>query len=167
MAGGENQTQQVVPDVVIERGVEIVLGTHLPSLELVADRLVLAVEHLAAPQPVDSAMLGGGHEPGARIVGHARRGPLLERREQRLLRQILRQPDIPAHHARETRDEPGGFDPPDRIDGRMDVGHYRPAAFRTSGGKSSISVTRRTSMTSPSSIGARLAHSMASSCDFT
>src|SRR5207244_13010725 len=116
--------------------------------------------------PFRSAMLRGGHEPGARIVRDARLGPPLERREQRLLREILREPDIP-HHPCEARDEPGGFDPPDCIDGRMDVGHYRPAALRTSSGHSEMSWTSRTSITSPSSIGARLAHSTASAFDLT
>src|SRR2546425_12840900 len=44
---------------------------------------------------------------------------------------------------------------------------YLPAAFWISGGKSDNSCTWRTSMISPSSMGARLAHSMASSRDFT
>src|ERR1700722_3887690 len=44
---------------------------------------------------------------------------------------------------------------------------YRPAAFWTSGGKSSIPMIWRTSMTGPSAHGARLAHSTASSFDFT
>src|SRR2546425_8501223 len=44
---------------------------------------------------------------------------------------------------------------------------HLPAAFRTSGGRSSSSCTWRTSMMSPSCIGARFAHSTASSLDFT
>jgi hypothetical protein len=44
---------------------------------------------------------------------------LLERRDQRVLRQIFRDADVPCD-ARQTRDESGGFDPPDRIDGFSD-----------------------------------------------
>src|SRR4029077_10261183 len=46
-------------------------------------------------------------------------------------------------------------------------GYLPPAALRTSSGKSSSSCTWRTSMMSPSSIGARRAHSTASSRERT
>ena len=39
--------------------------------ELAQDALVAALEHLEAAQPVDRAMLRGGHEPGARLVRDA------------------------------------------------------------------------------------------------
>ena len=46
--------------------------------------------------------------------------PLLERGHQRILRQLLGEPDV-AHDAREAGDEPRGLDPPDRLDGAMDI----------------------------------------------
>ena len=51
-------------------------------------------------------MLRRGHEPGARVVRDARLRPLLERGDERVLREILGQADV-AHDAREAGDEPG------------------------------------------------------------
>ena len=44
MAGGEHEAQQVVADVVVERGVEIGRGLLLLGLELAAELVVLALE---------------------------------------------------------------------------------------------------------------------------
>ena len=44
MAGGEHEAQEVVADVVVERGVEVRRGRLLPGLELVPELLVLALE---------------------------------------------------------------------------------------------------------------------------
>ena len=94
----------------------------LPArLELAADLLVLALEHLVPAQPVDGAALGGGHQPGAGLFGNARLRPLLERGDQRVLRQLLGEADV-AHHAGEAGDELRLLDPPDRVDRAMDVG---------------------------------------------
>ena len=131
MAGGEHEAQQVVADVVVERGVEIRHGHLLLRLELVAELLVLALEQLAPAQQVDRAMLGGGHEPGARVVRDARLRPLLERGDQRVLRELLGQADV-AHDPREAGDEPGRLDPPDRVDRAVGVGSrhgYQSVAY--------------------------------------
>ena len=53
MARREHQPEQVVADVVVERRVEIRHGRLLLRLELVAELLVLALEHGAAPQLID------------------------------------------------------------------------------------------------------------------
>ena len=82
---------------------------------------MLAVAELVAAKDIDGAMLGGGHQPGAGIVGDAGGGPLLERRHQRVLGQFLGEADI-AHHAGETGDELGLLDPEDCLDGAMGVG---------------------------------------------
>jgi hypothetical protein len=63
-------------------------------------------------------MLRGAHEPRARLVGDARVGPLLESRDERILRELLREADI-ANDPGETGDQPGGLDPPDSVDGTM------------------------------------------------
>ena len=94
MARGKNETQQVVAHVVVDGGRQRSLGTHLSLLELAAEMLVLAVLHLAASQVIDRAMLRRRHEPRARIVRHARLGPLLEGRDERVLRQVFRDPDV-------------------------------------------------------------------------
>ena len=131
-------------------------------------------------------MLGGGHEPGARVVRDARLGPLLERGDERLLGEILGEPDV-AHQAGDARDQPRGLDPPDGLDGARDVATrhgrgYAPASactrswrsFSRSSGvncspKSSASNTGRISTTpcSPVGFGIRFTHSIASSIDFT
>ncbi len=46
MAGGEHQAQQVVADVVVERGVEVGRRASPPGLELAPELLVLALEQL-------------------------------------------------------------------------------------------------------------------------
>jgi hypothetical protein len=51
-------------------------------------------------------MLGGGHEPGARVVRDARLRPLLKRGDESILRQVLGKADV-THDAREPSDEPG------------------------------------------------------------
>ena len=48
-------------------------------------------------------------------------GPLLERGDERVLREVLGEADV-AHDAREAGDEPRRLDPPDRVDGAMGVG---------------------------------------------
>ena len=55
------------------------------------------------------------------IVRDARLGPLFERGDQSVLREILGEADV-AHDPREAGDEPGRLDPPDRVDGAMGVG---------------------------------------------
>src|SRR5260221_715770 len=65
-------------------------------------------------------MLGGCHEPGAGFIGNARLGPLLERGDERTLRKIFCKTYI-TDEAREGRDQSGGFDPPDCINGAMDI----------------------------------------------
>ena len=91
------------------------------GLDLAAELLVLALDQLPPAQAVDGAMLGGGHEPGARLVRDARLRPLLERGDERVLRQLLGEADV-AHHAREAGDELGLLDAEDRVDGAMGIG---------------------------------------------
>ena len=54
--------------------VEIRRGQLLLRLELAAELLVLALEPLVAAELVDGAVLGGRHEPGARVVRDADSG---------------------------------------------------------------------------------------------
>jgi hypothetical protein len=56
-----------------------------------------------------------GHEPGARVVRDTCLGPLFERCDERVLRKVFGQPDI-ANDTGQAGDQPGGFDPPDRVD---------------------------------------------------
>jgi hypothetical protein len=65
-------------------------------------------------------MFCGPHEPGARLLRDARTRPLLERGNQRVLRQLLGEADV-ADDPRETGDQPGGLDSPDGVDGPLRV----------------------------------------------
>jgi len=116
VTGRKDQAQQVVAHLIVDRRREVGLRTDLPLLELATKMLMFAVLHLAASQMIDGAMFGRRHEPGAGIVRHSGLGPLLQRGDQRVLRQVFCDADITDHPC-QTSDESGGFDPPDRIDG--------------------------------------------------
>ena len=135
MAGDEDQPQQIVADMVVERRIEVRREAVLLDLQLAADLLMLALEHLVAAQMVEGAPLGGRHQPGARPVGHALVRPLLQRRDQRLLREFLGQPDI-AHDAGQPGDQLRLLDAPDRVDRAMHsaVDDVRCGWFRRQGG---------------------------------
>lgn len=81
----------------------------------------LASEPLFSAQEIDRTALRDGHQPGARVARDARLRPLLERRDQRILSEILGKTDV-AHDPREAGDHPRRLDPPDRIDRAMRVG---------------------------------------------
>src|SRR3989441_496878 len=121
MTGDEHEAQEVVADAVVERGVEIRRRQLALRLDLATELLVLALDELASAQQVDRTVLRGGHEPGARLVRDARLRPALERGDERLLREVLGDPDV-AHDPRQTGDEPGRLDPPDRVDRAPRIG---------------------------------------------
>ena len=116
MAGSEDQPQEVVADLVgtgrVERVNEIRHDQRLLGLEVLADLVQLGLQHLVAAQPVECAILGRGHEPGAGLVRHALGGPMLQGGDQRVLRQFLGHSDV-AHHARNTGHDLRGLDAPD------------------------------------------------------
>src|SRR5437588_1850874 len=82
-------------------------------------------------------MLRGGHKPGTRVVRDARLRPLLERGDQSVLRELFGQTHI-THDPRETSNDPGGLDPPDRVDRAMRMGsrHGYPSHHLQSAGAS-------------------------------
>jgi hypothetical protein len=135
VAGREDEAEQVVFDVVIEGRVDVGRGPRFVNRQLVAEQRQLALEPLLAAQVVDRAAFRDGHEPGARVAWDARPGPLLKRGDQRVLRQLLGQADVP-HHPGEAGDESRRLDPPDRVDRAMRIGsrhgnllkHLRPRA---------------------------------------
>jgi hypothetical protein len=121
MTGDEDEAEEVVPNVIVDRGLEFALGDLVLGAEqLVAHFLVLELEPLPSAKEVDRAMFCGPHQPRARLVRDARRGPLLERGNQRVLRELLRQADV-ADDPRQAGDQSGGLDPPDRVDGTVRV----------------------------------------------
>ncbi len=84
MAGGEDEAQEIVVERVVDRGRKV-LALGQAQLRVSAELRGLALVDLGAANPVDGAMLGGRHEPGARVVRDTRLGPLLEGGDERLL----------------------------------------------------------------------------------
>ena len=116
MARGEDEPQQIVADVVIdarrrdrERPTPAASSSSWPSCSC------LRSSSFWRRSEIDRAMLRGGHEPCAGIIGNARLGPLLERDHERILREVLGQADV-AHDAREPGDHLRRLDSPDGID---------------------------------------------------
>ena len=162
-----------------------------------AELLLLLAMQRGLAQAVERAVLGGGHQPGARVVGDAVARPVLQRGDQRVLRQLLGQADV-AHAAGERADDARRLDAPDGLDGAMQVtrhgavtsvgGHARITALAAAGRAGCCPVRRplgdlrrqerlevlgredgRISMSlSPTcGLGQRRTHSMASSIERT
>ena len=121
MTGDEHEAEEIVADIVVNRGVEIGDGGLLPGLHFVAELLLLPVVQAPSAEQVDGAVLGRGHEPGARIVRDPARGPTFQGRDEGVLGQVLGQADV-AHYPGETGDEPGRLDPPYRVDRAVGIG---------------------------------------------
>ena len=119
MTGGEHEPQQIVADVVVERGIdgcsEVGRGDLVPEVEFVAQCLFPAAMQLALPQTIDRPVLRRRHEPRARIVRHAGGGPRFECGGKRILRDFFGHADV-AHHARHTGNDLRRFDAPDCVD---------------------------------------------------
>src|SRR5207237_3964906 len=71
------------------------------------------------------------HEPRAGVVGHSRLRPLVERGNERVLREVFGKPDV-AYDAREAGDELRRFDAPNGVDGTMNVGRHAEQSGRLS-----------------------------------
>ena len=117
MAGNKNQSQEVVANIIIESWLEIRHG-QLSFCELAAELFMLALQPRVSSKVINGAMLRGGHQPRARIIGDSGLGPLLQRRDRSVLREVFRQPDV-AHHAHEASDQSGRLDFPDRVNRAM------------------------------------------------
>ena len=117
MAGGEDQAQEIVAHVVVERVVGIGGGALLlgPHVEVVTELLVLALEELGATESIDGAILRRRHQPRAGILRHAGFRPLLEGREERILRELLGGVEV-ADESRQPGDERGRLHLPHRVD---------------------------------------------------
>ena len=146
MAGHKYQAQQIVPELIVGRRVEV--RSSLQALDIASDLFMLALERLATPDHVDSAVFGGSHEPRARPVRHTRGRPLLECGDQGVLCKLLGSPDV-ADDASQPGDQPGRLDPPDRFDRAIRFGSCFLAATWV-GGRAPVSWTyRQSSFTCP------------------
>jgi len=119
MAGDEDEAEEVVADGVVDGGVDVVGGELVGAFELIAELLVFPVEELVAPEEVDGAIFGGGHEPSCWIVGDSGLGPALEGGNQGVLGEVFGEADV-ADYAGEGGDELCRLDTPDGIDGTLD-----------------------------------------------
>ena len=125
MAAGEHQRQQVVADLVVGRRRR---GRRRPSPSSPRARgrpLRACARRCVARRARSIARFFAvaiSQAPGLSGTPVAR--PALERRDQRVLRQVLGQPDV-ADQPRQAGDEAGGLDPPDRLDRRPGIGRRR------------------------------------------
>jgi hypothetical protein len=117
MAGGEDETEQVVADLVIERRVEIG-SLQFRVHELVPDLGMLFVDTPRPAEMIDRSMLCRGHQPGARVGGDSRLRPPLQRGEERILGEVFRHADVPDSPSQRC-DEAGRFDSPYGLDGAV------------------------------------------------
>ncbi len=131
MTGGENQAEQLVAEVIVERRLErlgAVVG--LPA-DVPADLGELALLDLPAPDGIDGAPPGHRHQPGARIGGHAGLRPCVECRNESVLGEFLG-PVYIAGHAGQAREEPGPFHPEDGLDRAVSLAGHVAAYGSTS-----------------------------------
>ena len=157
MAGREHEAEQVVAHVVVPGRLEGGHRHRLLDREVTSELLVLSVEHRPPSEEVDGPMLGRGHQPRAWVARDPGLRPLLERRDQRVLGELLGDPHV-TDDPRKPGDEPGGFDAPDRLDGLVGLGRHQ-------GGPSSISwisISARSPVARDRSSGQRRAQATAS-----
>ena len=120
MARDKNQPQQIVAHIIIESRYKIWHG-HLFLFHLAPQLFVLPLQPRLATEMINRPMLRRRHQPSARIIRHARLRPLLQRSNQCVLRQILRNAHV-AHHPRKPGNNPRRFDPPNRVNRAMYFG---------------------------------------------
>lgn len=151
---------------------------------LARERHRMTREEVGSAEAVDRATLGDRHEPSARQARHPFTRPALERRDQRVSREIFGAADV-VRHAREAGDEAWKLDAPRRLDpnpqivarfaqtGRACASNSTRSCSSlaicsgvVAGAKSAASNTRRMSI-SVRSNGARRIHAIASSRDAT
>src|SRR5208337_2412937 len=99
MTGDEHEAQKIVANVIVKSSVQV-RHRHFLRLELATELRVFAVEQLVSPEMVNRAMLGGGHQPGARVVWDARLRPLFQRSHKSIVCEVLSDTNI-AHHPHE------------------------------------------------------------------
>ncbi len=123
MAGCKDQPKHLVADVIIKRRVQI--GHRLLlRFQFARNHLVFTREHAGTAQVVQGAAFGRRHQPRPRPFRNAAHRPMLERRQQRVLRQLLRQRHITQHFGK-AGDKARLLDPPDGKNCALDFGGHR------------------------------------------
>ena len=103
---------------VVQHGVELGGSAVLRRFQFAAEQVQLAAEPFVPADLVDGPVLGGEHEPGAGVGRDALGRPLLQRGDEGVLRQFLRQADVPDQPG-QAGDDPGRLEPPHRLDRAM------------------------------------------------
>ncbi|MGB7052182.1 MAG: hypothetical protein WBG41_11480 [Acidimicrobiales bacterium] len=109
MTGGEDQSQDVIVDVI---GINRIRWKHVCNGS--PDFGQLASVGLLPAHEIDGPVLGRRHEPGTWIVRDARLRPDLKRSDQTILRQFLGDSDI-TNDVSHASDDPGVLNPEDRL----------------------------------------------------
>ncbi len=122
MARGEDETQHVIIDHLIQRVLQRVSEPLLLPLQLAGNLFMLWDEHAAATQRIDRAPFRRRHQPCAGIVRDAFLGPDFEGGHERILRQLLGDADI-VSDARNRGDEACGLDLPHGLNGLRYIAH--------------------------------------------
>src|SRR5690606_22817879 len=99
--------QQVVADAFVDGPLELVARRLLRNGAL--ELAVLPLPHPPMAELIEGPVLRGGRQPGSRIVGNAGLRPLLERFEERVLRQVLGRAHV-AHETRQAANQTGRLD---------------------------------------------------------
>ena len=68
MASGEHEAQEIVANLIVERGIEIGLRHVLLNLKLIAEFPMLSFEQLVAAEKIDGSMFCCGHEPSPGVI---------------------------------------------------------------------------------------------------
>lgn len=90
MAGGEDQPKQLIADLIVQARVTPGLCGLVLALSLMVKVGKLALHGLVPADLVDQAVLGGGHQPAAGVGRDSVSRPLLQRRYQSVLGEVLR-----------------------------------------------------------------------------
>src|SRR5580704_411359 len=92
MTGGEQQPQDIVAELIVNRAV--VIRHLLLTFMLVSEFLVLPLQELFPAQVIDGAMLRDRRKPRTWAIGDARRRPFLKRNDERVLRKLFGQAEV-------------------------------------------------------------------------
>jgi hypothetical protein len=127
MTGGEDETEKVITNRIIDCFIEPIDRGFVVGLEIDGEFLVFALESNIASDAIDRAILPSGHEPGTRVRRNTGLRPLLECGEERVVREIFGRTNV-TDDPGESGNYPRRFDPPDRVNRTVNV---RPHPFRS------------------------------------
>ena len=117
MAGGEDEAQQIIIDILVEHGLD--LGHLLfEGHEIDGQRTMLAIDHGGAPEAIERPVPRDLGQPGGRVARNAILGPALQCQQEGILGDLLGQTDVT-----QIAGKPGGelrlLDAPNRFDGTI------------------------------------------------